>query len=58
MLALSGGSPSGTPGERVVVVTHGGSMRRIQAAVLGVALPVVGNCGRGPCPTRTAHSAR
>ena len=32
------------PGGRVLVVTHGGSMRRIQAAVLGVALPVVANC--------------
>ena len=33
------------PGERVVVVTHGGSLRRIQAAVSGVALPVLDNCG-------------
>ena len=33
------------PGRRVVVVTHGGSMRRIQAAVAGAALPVVENCG-------------
>lgn len=32
------------PSERVLVVTHGGSMRRVQAAVLGVALPVVANC--------------
>jgi broad specificity phosphatase PhoE len=32
------------PGRRVVVVTHGGSMRRIQAAVAGAALPVVENC--------------
>jgi probable phosphoglycerate mutase len=32
------------PGGRVLVVTHGGSIRRIQAAVLGVALPVVANC--------------
>jgi broad specificity phosphatase PhoE len=31
-------------GERVVVVTHGGSIRRAQAAVLGVALPVLDNC--------------
>ena len=37
------------PGERVVVVTHGGSMRRIQAAVLGVALPVVANCEAWGC---------
>ena len=37
------------PGERVVVVTHGGSMRRIQAAVLGVALPVVANCETWAC---------
>jgi broad specificity phosphatase PhoE len=32
------------PGERVLVVTHGGSLRRIQAAVSGVALPVIDNC--------------
>ena len=37
------------PGERVVVVTHGGSMRRIQAAVMGVALPVVANCETWGC---------
>jgi probable phosphoglycerate mutase len=34
----------GNPGGRVVVVTHGGSVRRVQAAVLGMALPVVDNC--------------
>ena len=33
------------PGQRIVVVTHGGSLRRIQAAVSGVAQPVVDNCG-------------
>jgi broad specificity phosphatase PhoE len=32
------------PRERVAVVTHGGSLRRIQAAVSGVALPVIDNC--------------
>jgi broad specificity phosphatase PhoE len=32
------------PGERVVVVTHGGSLRRIQAALAGFALPVIDNC--------------
>ena len=32
------------PGERIVVVTHGGSLRRIQLAVVGMALPVVDNC--------------
>jgi len=26
------------------VVTHGGSIRRAQASVLGVALPVLDNC--------------
>ena len=31
-------------GGRVVVVTHGGSLRRIQAAVHGVAEPVIDNC--------------
>jgi 2,3-bisphosphoglycerate-dependent phosphoglycerate mutase len=37
------------PDGRVLVVTHGGSMRRIQAAVLGVALPVVENCATWGC---------
>jgi broad specificity phosphatase PhoE len=37
------------PGGRVLVVTHGGSMRRVQAAVLGVALPVVANCEVWAC---------
>jgi broad specificity phosphatase PhoE len=32
------------PDQRVVVVTHGGSLRRVQAAVAGVALPVIDNC--------------
>jgi broad specificity phosphatase PhoE len=32
------------PGERVVVVTHGGSLRRLQAAVAGFAQPVIDNC--------------
>jgi broad specificity phosphatase PhoE len=34
---------------RVLVVTHGGSMRRVQTATLGMALPVVENCGRWLC---------
>jgi broad specificity phosphatase PhoE len=34
---------------RVLVVTHGGSMRRVQTAVMGMALPVVENCGRWLC---------
>jgi probable phosphoglycerate mutase len=34
---------------RVLVVTHGGSMRRVQTATLGWALPVVENCGRWAC---------
>jgi len=37
------------PGERVAVVTHGGSMRRVQAAVTGAALPVVANCETWGC---------
>ena len=38
------------PGDgRVLVVTHGGSMRRVQTAALGMALPVVANCGRWLC---------
>ena len=32
------------PGERVVVVTHGGSLRRVQVATVGMALPVIENC--------------
>jgi probable phosphoglycerate mutase len=42
---ISGRHPTG----RVVVVTHGGSIRRVQAATLGMALPVVENCGRWSC---------
>ena len=38
------------PGARpVLVVTHGGSMRRVQTAAMGMALPVVENCGRWLC---------
>ena len=38
------------PGEeRILVVTHGGSIRRVQTAALGLALPVVENCGRWLC---------
>jgi broad specificity phosphatase PhoE len=37
------------PGGRVLVVTHGGSIRRIQSAALGMALPVLENCGRWAC---------
>jgi probable phosphoglycerate mutase len=38
------------PGDgSVLVVTHGGSMRRVQTAALGIALPVVENCGRWLC---------
>ncbi len=32
------------PDERVLIVTHGGSVRRIQAAVYGMAPPVLENC--------------
>ena len=32
------------PDDRVVVVTHGGSLRRIQVAAVGMALPVIENC--------------
>jgi broad specificity phosphatase PhoE len=39
----------GHPGGRVLVVTHGGSMRRVQTAALGMAMPVVENCGRWLC---------
>lgn len=38
------------PGDgSVLVVTHGGSMRRVQTATMGMALPVVENCGRWLC---------
>jgi 2,3-bisphosphoglycerate-dependent phosphoglycerate mutase len=37
------------PGRRVVVVTHGGSMRRVQAFVTGIAQPVVANCESWAC---------
>jgi broad specificity phosphatase PhoE len=38
------------PGDaRVLVVTHGGSIRRVQTAAMGMALPVVENCGRWLC---------
>jgi probable phosphoglycerate mutase len=37
------------PAGRVLVVTHGGSVRRVQTAALGLALPVVENCGRWAC---------
>ncbi len=37
------------PYGRVLVVTHGGSMRRMQAEVLGFAMPIVENCGRWTC---------
>jgi broad specificity phosphatase PhoE len=37
------------PGERVLVVTHGGSMRRVQVAADGIALPVFDNCAVWEC---------
>ena len=38
------------PGDGLIlVVTHGGSMRRVQTAAMGMALPVVENCGRWLC---------
>jgi len=37
------------PEQRIVVVTHGGSLRRIQAAVNGVADPVIENCAVWSC---------
>ena len=43
---ISEGHPDGGS---VLVVTHGGSMRRVQTAALGMALPVVENCGRWAC---------
>jgi broad specificity phosphatase PhoE len=37
------------PGQRVVVVTHGGSLRRVQAFVNGVADAVIDNCSVWSC---------
>jgi probable phosphoglycerate mutase len=37
------------PGGRVLVVTHGGSMRRVQTAAMAMAMPVVENCGQWLC---------
>ncbi|HET7572304.1 MAG TPA: histidine phosphatase family protein [Gaiellaceae bacterium] len=37
------------PAGRVLVVSHGGSLRRVQAAVTGIAQPVVANCGTWLC---------
>jgi 2,3-bisphosphoglycerate-dependent phosphoglycerate mutase len=42
---IAGRHPDGA----VLVVTHGGSMRRVQTAALGMAMPVVENCGRWLC---------
>jgi broad specificity phosphatase PhoE len=36
-------------GGSVLVVTHGGSIRRVQTAALGMARPVAENCGRWLC---------
>jgi broad specificity phosphatase PhoE len=44
------------PGQRVVVVTHGGSLRRIQAALNGVADPVIDNCAVWSCEFPRAAS--
>ena len=33
------------PGSCVLVVAHGGTLRRVQEAALGEAAPVVANCG-------------
>lgn len=49
MLRALGRIAAKYPYGRVLVVTHGGSMRRVQTAALGFALPVVENCGRWEC---------
>ena len=49
MLAALGRIAAKHPYGRVLVVTHGGSMRRVQTEALGFALPVVENCGRWMC---------
>jgi broad specificity phosphatase PhoE len=40
---------AGHPGRTVLVVSHGGSLRRVQEAVLGEPLPVVGHCTVWTC---------
>jgi broad specificity phosphatase PhoE len=37
------------PDQTVAVVTHGGSLRRVQAAVVGMAAPVIANCETWSC---------
>jgi broad specificity phosphatase PhoE len=37
------------PDQTVAVVTHGGSLRRVQAAVMGMAAPVIANCETWSC---------
>ena len=49
MLAALGRIAAKHPHGRVLVVTHGGSMRRVQTEALGFAMPVVENCGRWTC---------
>jgi probable phosphoglycerate mutase len=49
MLAALGRIAAKHPYGRVLVVTHGGSMRRVQTEALGFALPVVENCGQWEC---------
>lgn len=49
MLAALGRIAAKYPYGRVIVVTHGGSMRRVQTEALGFALLVVENCGRWLC---------
>ena len=49
MLAALGRIAAKHPDGRVLVVTHGGSMRRVQTEALGFALPVVENCARWSC---------
>ena len=49
MLGALGRIAARHPHGRVLVVTHGGSMRRVQTEALGFAMPVVENCGRWEC---------
>jgi probable phosphoglycerate mutase len=52
MLAALGRIAAKHPDGRVLVVTHGGSMRRVQTEALGFALPVVDNCEVWACVWR------
>jgi broad specificity phosphatase PhoE len=48
----------GHPTGRVLVVSHGGTLRRIQEAVLGQGLPVIEHCGIWPIAVEDGNLRR